>query len=101
MNVKILMETIKTILTLTLPFIKQLIESKVVPVLKRKAYETIDKRADKLITDLAQNAGKIKDEKNSAKRLAYIEGTKLGVETIRAIAEKLTKAAETIEKALN
>ncbi|MCX4275986.1 MAG: hypothetical protein OSJ27_09465 [Candidatus Gastranaerophilales bacterium] len=97
---KTLLEIIKTILTLTLPLIKQLIESKVVPTLKRKAYETIDKKADKLITDLAQNAGKIKDEKNTTKRLAYIEGTKLGVATIRALAEKLIKAADEIEKVI-
>ena len=100
MNTKILTEAIKASLSLTLPFIKQLIESKVVPTLKRKAYETIDKKADKLITDLAQNAGKIKDEENSTKRQAYIEGTKLGVETIRALAEKLNKAADEIEKAI-
>ena len=97
MNTKILTEAIKAILALTLPFIKQLIESKVVPTLKRKAYEAIDKKVDKLITDLAQNAGKIKDEENSKKRLAYIEGTKLGVETLRAISNKLGQAADEIE----
>lgn len=101
MNTKILTEAIKAILTITLPFIKQLIESKVVPTLKRKAYEALDKKTDKLITDLVQNAGKIKDEENSTKRLAYIEGTKLGVATIRALAEKLTKAADEIEKVIN
>ncbi len=100
MNTKILTEAIKTILTLTLPFIKQLIESKVVPVLKRKAYEVLDEKTDKLICDLAQNAGKIKDEENKTKRLAYIEGTKLGIATLRALAEKLDKAADEIEKAV-
>ncbi len=97
---KTLLEIIKTILTLTLPFIKELIESKVVPKLKRKAYEAVDKKADKLITDLAQNAGKIKNEENPVKKEAYTEGTKLGIATLRAIAEKLIKAAETIEKAI-
>lgn len=101
MNTKILTEAIKAILTITLPFIKQLIESKVVPALKRKAYEAVNKKTDKLIADLAQNASKIKDEENQVKKEAYIEGTKLGIETMRALAEKLNKAADEIEKAIN
>lgn len=97
---KTFMEIIQIILTITIPFIKNLIESKVVPMIKRKAYETIDGKINKLICDLAQNASKIANETNSVKKLAYIEGTKLGVDTIRAIAEKLNKAALEIEKAL-
>jgi hypothetical protein len=95
-----LLETIKFILTLTTPYIKELIQSKVVPFLKRKAYEKVDTKVDNLINDLAQNATKIANEENEVKKLAYVEGTKLGVETIKAIAEKLTKAAEEIEKVL-
>ena len=95
-----LKEIIGALLAITLPFIKQLIESKVVPFLKRKAYERVDGKVDSLIQDLAQNASKIKTEENEAKKYAYIEGTKLGVETIRAIAEKLNKAADEIEKVL-
>lgn len=95
-----LLEIIKTLLSLTVPFIQKLIESKVVPFLKRKAYEKVDAKVDNLIEDLAQNASKISAEENEVKRLAYVEGTKLGVDTLRAIAEKLTKAADEIEKAL-
>lgn len=93
-------EIISTILTITLPIIKKLIEAKVVPFFKRKAYETIDIRVDKLIQDLAQNASKIAIEENEAKKFAYVEGTKLGIETLRAIADKLTMAADEIEKVL-
>ena len=95
-----LLEIIKTLLNLTVPFIQELIKSKVVPFLKRKAYEKVDAKVDNLIEDLAQNASKISAEENEVKKLAYIEGTKLGVDTLRAIAEKLTKAADEIEKAL-
>ena len=95
-----LKEIISALLAITLPLIKQLIESKVVPFLKRRAYERVDYRVNKLITDLAQNAAKIKTEENEVKRLAYIEGTKLGIETIRAIADKLEQAADEIEKAV-
>ena len=95
-----IIEIIKPLLIITLPLIQNLIESKVVPTLKRKAYEALDKKADKLIVDLAQNAGKIAEEENEIKKLAYKEGTKLGVETLKALAEKLNKAAIEIEKAL-
>ena len=91
---------IKPFLLLTIPFIENLIESKVVPTLKRKAYEAFDRKADKLIVDLAQNASKIATEENDIKKLAYKEGTMLGVETLKALAEKLNKAAIEIEKAL-
>lgn len=94
-----LKEIISALLAITLPLIKQLIESKVVPFLKRRAYERVDYRVNKLITDLAQNAAKIAKEENEVKKLAYIEGTKLGIETIRAIADKLDQAADEIEKA--
>lgn len=93
-------EVLSKILVITLPFIKRLIESQVVPYIKRLAYERVDNKVDKLIQDLAQNASKIEEETNEIKKLAYMEGTKLGVETLRAIAEKLTKAADEIEKVL-
>lgn len=93
-------EILAVILQITLPFIKELIESKVVPFLKRKAYERVDNKVNDLIKDLAQNASKIKDEKDETKKFAYIEGTKLGIETLRAIANKLDSAADEIEKAL-
>lgn len=96
-----LTEIIKAILVLTLPYIKQLIESKVVPALKRKAYEKVDIKVDNLIKDLAQNAQKIAAEENEVKKLAYIEGTKLGIGTLRAVAKKLNKAADEIEKVLS
>lgn len=93
-------EIIKAILIVTLPFIQELVQSKVVPFLKRKAYETLDLKADRLIKDLAQNASKIAAEENEAKKIAYVEGTKLGIDTLRAIADKLTMAADEIEKVL-
>lgn len=97
---KNLLEVIKTILAITLPYLKELIQSKVVPMLKRKAYEKVDTKIDTLIKDLAQNASKIKQEDNEIKKEAFIEGTKLGIETLRAIAEKLNKSADEIEKVL-
>lgn len=95
-----ILEVLKTILQITMPFIQQLVESKVVPTVKRKAYEKLDEKADKLIEDLAQNASKIKDADDSIKYIAYIEGTKLGIDTLRALADKLMKAADEIEKVL-
>lgn len=99
MNEKLL-QTIRFILSLTLPYLKNLVQSKIIPTLKRKAYEKLDDKANKLIEDLAQNASKIANEKDETKKLAYIEGTKLGIETLRALSEKLNKAADEIEKVL-
>ena len=95
---KELADILKLILAGTVPFLKGLVVSKVVPFLKRRAYEKVDGKVDDLICDLAQNASKIKNEESEIKKAAYIEGTKLGVETLRAIAEKLNKAADEIEK---
>lgn len=91
---------IAQILGIVLPFILELVKSKVVPTIKRKMYERLDNRATKLIQDLAQNASKINEETNSVKKEAYIEGTKLGLDTLRALADKLQKAADAIEKAI-
>lgn len=99
-NKKMDLTLLLTILQATLPFIKKLIDSQVVPFLKRKMYERVDSKVDKLIKDLAQNAGKIKDEENETKKYAFVEGTKLGLETFRAIADKINKACDEIEKAL-
>ena len=93
-------EILKALFAVTVPFIMELIKSKVVPAVKRRAYERVDEKVDNLIEDLAQNASKIKEEENPVKKEAYIEGTKLGLETIRAIAAKLNKAAVEIEKVL-
>lgn len=97
---KELLDVIKTILALTIPYIRELIQSKVVPMLKRKAYEKVDAKIDKLINDLVQNASKIALEENEIKKSAYIQGTKLGIETLKALATKLNKAAEEIEKVI-
>lgn len=94
-------ETLKSILSLTLPYITQLIKSAIVPKLKRQMYEFVNKESDKLIKDLAQNASKIATVDNETKKAAYVEGTKLGLDTIRALADKLNKAADEIEKVLD
>ncbi len=98
---KFLTETLQSILQIVVPYITKLIQSKVVPMIKRKIYERLDNKVDDLITDLAQNAAKIADEQNEMKKSAYLEGTKLGIETMRAISEKLSKAADEIESVIN
>lgn len=91
---------IKTILSMAIPCILKLIQSKAVPAIKRKAYEKLDDKASDIIQDLAQNAAKISDETNEVKKTAYIEGTKLGIDTMRIVAQKLNTAADEIEKVL-
>lgn len=100
MNYEALLKGLQFILNLCLPYIQQLIESKVVPTLKRKMYEKLDVKTTKLIEDLAQNATKIKQEENEIKKSAYIEGTKLGIDTLRALADKLNQAADKITEVI-
>lgn len=96
-----ILTVIKKILVLTAPFIKKLIDSKVVPALKRKVYQKVDEKIDKLIEDVAQNVSKISKEKDELKKMAYIEGSTLGANTLRAMGEKLIKAADAISEAAN
>lgn len=93
-------DVLKNILMITFPLIQNLIKSRLIPAVKREAYEKFDTKANAIIADLAQNAGKIASEKDELKKDAYAEGTRLGVDTLRAVADKLTKAADEIEKAL-
>lgn len=96
---KNLLDVLKVIFSITIPYITELIHSKVVPMLKRKAYEKVDNKIDDLIQDLAQNASKCMN-KNSDLKPMFIEGTQLGIDTLRAMAEKLNKAADEIEKVI-
>jgi len=93
-------EVLKNVLVFCVPFIKQLIESKVVPILKRKAYERLDDFTNDRIEDLGELVDKIKTEDNEIKRKAHLEGFKLGVETLRAVATKLCTACDELEKAV-
>lgn len=99
-KVENILAAVKALFDIVAPLIKKLIESTVVPMLKRKAYEKLNDKADSMIEDLAQNAAKIANEPDKNKKAAFAEGTKLGIETLRAIADKMIKAADEIEKVL-
>ncbi|MCD8377229.1 MAG: hypothetical protein LUB59_00410 [Candidatus Gastranaerophilales bacterium] len=97
-------ETVKTvltnILTMAIPYIKQLITSKVVPALKRKAYERLDDFTSDRIEDLYELLEKINTEQNETKKTAHLEGFKLGLATLKAIAGKITEACAVLENAI-
>lgn len=93
-------EVLKNLLMLVIPFIKSLIESKVVPTLKRKAYERLDDFTNDRIEDLGTLVDKIKATDNETKKQAHLEGLRLGTSTLKAIAEKLTVACAEFEKIL-
>ena len=95
MNPKIL-----ELLTLVLPFIEKLIESTVVPAIKRKAYQRLDEFTNDRIEDLANLVEKINKEENAIKKQAHLEGLKLGVATLEAVAEKLNAAAIEFKKVI-
>ena len=89
-----------SLLTVVIPVIQKLIESKVVPALKRKAYQRLDDFTNDRIEDLGNLVDKIKACEDERKKQAHLEGLKLGAEAIKAIGEKLTKAAVEFERVL-
>lgn len=93
-------KTIELLLTVVIPFIKKLIESHVVPRVKRKAYERLDDFTNDRIEDLGNLVDKIHKEENEVKRQAHLEGLKLGVATLRAIGNKLVSACDEFAKVL-
>ncbi len=93
-------EAIVKILELALPYLKDLIESKVVPVLKRKAYERLNDFASDSIEDLTELYEKILNTEDEMKKKAHLEGFKLGVEAIGAIGSKLVEASEVLKSQL-
>ncbi len=92
-----LISTLNSILKYSLPFISNLIESKVVPVIKRKAYQKLDSFVDLKIQDLVSLLQKIEDTDDLIKRKAHIEGFILGVEALNAIGQKLLDASNTLK----
>ncbi len=98
---KNLIRILKEILAISTPAIQNLIESSIVPILKRKTYERLDDFVNDRIEDLSELFTKIKNTENEAKRKAHIEGFKLGLETLEAIGNKLIKAAKTLKEELN
>lgn len=90
-------EILANLLIIAIPFIKKLIESKVVPIIKRKAYERLDDFSNDRIEDLTELLAKIKNSDDDVKKEAHLEGFKLGVDTLGAIGEKLVKASSTLK----
>lgn len=86
------------LLAFALPYLKKLIESKIVPALKRKAYQRLDDFANDRIEDLSELLEKIKKTDNEEKKKRHLEGFRLGVEALIAIGEKLQKAGELLAK---
>ena len=93
-------EIIVKILEFALPYLKELIDSKVVPALKRKAYERLDDFASDRIEDLTELYEKILNTDDEAKKKAHLEGFRLGVEAIGAIGGKLVEASEVLKSQL-
>lgn len=87
-------DIIAALLSAALPYIKELIESKVVPALIRKSYEMFDSRANKVIKKLTDLVEKIHLTSDEDKKQRHLEGFKLGVDTIEVIGNKLLEAAK-------
>lgn len=91
---------LENLLIVAVPCLKNLIESKVVPAVKRRAYERFDNFTNDRIEDLIALAEKIKTTDNAVKKQAHLEGFKLGLTTLRTIGKKLVQACDELEKAV-
>lgn len=89
---------IEGLLPIVLPIIQKLIDSAVVPILKRKAYERFDGFANDMIQDLTNLKTKSEQTDNPIKKAAHEEGLKLGADALKAIGEKLIKASEVLSE---
>ena len=91
-------DLLKNIMLFVLPYIQELIASKVVPALKRKGYERLNDLVNDRLEDLANLVDKIKAETNEVKREAHLEGFRLGIKTLRAISKTITDACNKLEE---
>lgn len=92
-----LREILKELFPFALSAIKGLIESKVVPAAKRRLYERFDDIVNDKIEDLVELKEKAEITEDSVKKSAHLEGLKLGSAAIRAIGNKLIKAADALD----
>ena len=90
-------ELLQPILQLALPYIKEFIDSVVVPKIIRKSYEKFDDYSNKMIEKLSDLVEKIHNTDDEAKRKRHLEGFEIGLKTLRAIAEKLIKACDILD----
>lgn len=98
MNLK---NAIIKLFSLTGPTIIRLIQSKVVPNLKCKAYEHLDSFVDDRIEDLCILVEKAKKTEDSLKKKAHLEGLSLGCQALNVIGVKLIEASKTILSEVN
>lgn len=86
---------------MVLPYIKEFIESKVVPALVRKTYQKFDDYSNKMIEKLTDLVEKIKSTDDEKKRIRHLEGFELGISTLKVIAEKLNQACDVLINEVN
>lgn len=92
------MEVFMMIFSIVEPLIAKLIESTVVPMLKRKAYEKLHSFATDMVEDLVNLKAKAANSDNPVKKLAYEEGIKLGSATLRGVGNMLIQASDELDK---
>lgn len=98
MNITELKEKIKEILILSKPFIQKLVDEKIIPAVKAFAYKTLQKKADRIISNLVALKEKAENELDETKRKNHLLGLKLGAEAIIAIGNKLVEAGTILLK---
>lgn len=100
MNVTKIKKIITTLLAITLPYIQDLIKSKVVPAIRRKSFEAFDKKANQFIEKLLERVENIKSISDEKKKQLMLGGVKLETATLRALGNKLIDVANVLDEEL-
>ena len=90
-------QIIQMLLPVILPFIEKLIESTAVPFLQRKTYERYNEFTSERLHSLAILKQKLEVAPDGIKKEAYMEGLKLGTDTLRAVAETIIKGCDVLD----
>ena len=93
-----LLSIFNSLAPVAMPYIREMIRAKFMPMIVRKSYEALDNMANKLIERLLELKTKIDETPAGVKKDAHIAGLKLGAATLKAIGEKLIKAAEAVQE---
>ena len=81
------------VLKITLPFITKIIEAKFIPTSKEFLYKNLDAGVDAVIKSLAELKDKIAKSNNEFDNMGF----QLGIDVLKATAEKIVKAVEVLE----
>lgn len=93
-------DKLKFILTIASPFLGNIMEEKVIPNAIKAGYAILDNFIDNRIEALVELLEKATQTMSPEKREKHLKGFTLGLDFLKAVAEKLTEACNVLSKEL-